>query len=196
MASHKSAIEFSLSPRLTARNSKCPHRHTGLATGSSLGLLRGMPSATLTWNHGLLSSIQPGDGRGFFRRFPKDTIISGTRHAMLSMVAQPLFGWRTKFWSFLLKLAKDRPSWTIQAEPGPATGPFHWKSRLLSIEELCRLQTFPRGYEIQGDRRSAQRQVGNAVPSAIAELLGLEIRRQFFGERVRRTLRLLPTRRV
>jgi DNA (cytosine-5)-methyltransferase 1 len=108
---------------------------------------------------------------------------------------QPLFGWRTKFWSFLLKLAKDRPSWTIQAEPGPATGPFHWRSRLLSIEELCRLQTFPRGYEIQGDRRSAQRQVGNAVPSAIAELLGLEIRRQFFGERVRRTLRLLPTRR-
>jgi DNA (cytosine-5)-methyltransferase 1 len=109
---------------------------------------------------------------------------------------QPLFGWRTKFWSFLLKLAKDRPSWTIQAEPGPATGPFHWKSRLLSIEELCRLQTFPHGYEVIGTRRSAQRQVGNAVPSAIGELLGLEIRRQFFGERVRRTLRLLPVRRT
>jgi DNA (cytosine-5)-methyltransferase 1 len=108
---------------------------------------------------------------------------------------EPLFGWRTKFWSFLLKLAKNQPSWTVQAEPGPATGPFHWKSRLLSIEELCRLQTFPRGYEIVGRRRSAQRQVGNAVPCAIAELLGLEIRRQFFGERVRRTLHLLPTRR-
>lgn len=108
---------------------------------------------------------------------------------------EPLFGWRTRFWSFLLKLAKKQPSWTIQAEPGPATGPFHWKSRLLSIEELCRLQTFPREYMIVGSRRSAHRQVGNAVPSAIGELLGLEVRRQLFGERVRRSLRLLPERR-
>ena len=106
--------------------------------------------------------------------------------------SEPLFGWRTRYWSFLLKLAKDQPSWTIQAEPGPATGPFHWRSRLLSIKELCRLQTFPDGYEIVGARRSAHRQVGNAVPSAIAELLGLEIRRQLFGEKVRRSLRLIP----
>lgn len=106
--------------------------------------------------------------------------------------SEPLFGWRTRYWSFLLKLAKNQPSWTIQAEPGPATGPFHWRSRILSIDELCRLQTFPDGYEIVGTRRSAHRQVGNAVPSAIAELLGLEIRRQFFGEKVRRSLRLIP----
>lgn len=107
--------------------------------------------------------------------------------------SKPLFGWRTRYWSFLLKLAKDKPSWTIQAEPGPATGPFHWRSRLLSIEELCRLQTFPNGYEIVGTRLSAHRQVGNGVPSAIAELLGLEIRRQLFGDRVRRELRLIPS---
>jgi DNA (cytosine-5)-methyltransferase 1 len=108
--------------------------------------------------------------------------------------SQPLFGWRTRFWSFLLKLAKAQPSWTIQADPGPATGPFHWKSRLLSIEEMCRLQTFPHGYDLFGSRRSAHRQVGNAVPSAIGELLGLELRRQLFGHRVRRGLRLLPER--
>jgi DNA (cytosine-5)-methyltransferase 1 len=108
---------------------------------------------------------------------------------------EPLFGWRTRFWSFLLKLAKNRPSWTIQAEPGPATGPFHWRSRLLSIQEMCRLQTFPRNYDILGDWRSARRQVGNAVPSAIGELLGWEIRRQLLGERVTPTLALLPTRR-
>jgi DNA (cytosine-5)-methyltransferase 1 len=106
--------------------------------------------------------------------------------------SEPLFGWRTRYWSFLLKLAKNKPSWTIQAEPGPATGPFHWRSRLLSIEEFCRLQTFPDGYEIVGTRRSAHRQVGNAVPSAMAEFLGLEIRRQLFGEKVRRSLRLVP----
>jgi len=108
---------------------------------------------------------------------------------------EPLFGWRTRFWSFLLKLAKAQPSWTIQAMPGPATGPFHWKSRLLSIEEMCRLQTFPREYAIAGSQRSARRQVGNAVPSAIGELLGLELRRQIFGDHVRRNLRMIPEHR-
>lgn len=107
----------------------------------------------------------------------------------------PLFGWRTRYWSFLLKLSKSEPSWTIQAEPGPATGPFHWKNRLLSIQELCRLQTFPHGYRIFGDRRSAHRQIGNAVPCALAEMLGLEIRRQFLREDVSTNLTLLPSRR-
>jgi DNA (cytosine-5)-methyltransferase 1 len=109
--------------------------------------------------------------------------------------SEPLFGWRTRFWTFLLKLAKNQPAWTIQADPGPATGPFHWRSRLLSTKELARLQTFPDDYKISGDRRSAHRQIGNAVPCAIAEMLGLEIRRQFLGERVRRTLRLIPKKR-
>ena len=109
---------------------------------------------------------------------------------------EPLFGWRTRFWSFLLKLSKHRPSWTIQAEPGPATGPFHWRNRILSIEELARLQTFPDEFEFVGDRRSAHRQIGNAVPCAIGELLGLEIRRQLLKESgVRRRLRLIPDRR-
>ena len=109
------------------------------------------------------------------------------------MKGQPLFGWRTRYWSFLLKLAKAEPSWTIQAAPGPATGPFHWRSRRLSPRELCRLQTIPDDYEVLGTLRSAQRQIGNAVPAAIGELLGLEIRRQWLGEkRVRRKLRLIP----
>ena len=102
------------------------------------------------------------------------------------------FGWRKKYWSFLLKLAKDKPSWTIQAEPGPATGPFHWRSRRLSVEEMAALQTFPSGYVFPEDYRAAHRQIGNAVPCALGELIGLEIRRQLFGERVRRTLTLIP----
>lgn len=95
-----------------------------------------------------------------------------------------LFGWRTRFWSFLLKLAKKRPSWTIQADPGPATGPFHWRSRCLSTRELCRLQTFPDDFEIVGDYRSCQRQIGNAVPPAIGEMLGRETLRQLLGQQV------------
>jgi DNA (cytosine-5)-methyltransferase 1 len=109
---------------------------------------------------------------------------------------EPLFGWRTRYWSFLLKLSKGQPSWTIQAEPGPATGPFHWRNRLLSIQELARLQTFPDGYQVVGSKPSAHRQIGNAVPCALGELLGLEIRRQLLGERhVRHQLTLIPDRR-
>ena len=105
---------------------------------------------------------------------------------------RPLFGWRRRYWSFLLKLAKDRPSWTIQAQPGPAIGPFHWKNRLLSHRELCRLQTFPDDVTMLGGRGDVQRQIGNAVPSLLSEVLGREILTQFLGREVKGELRLMP----
>lgn len=109
---------------------------------------------------------------------------------------EALFGWRRRYWSFLLKLAKDLPSWTIQAQPGPATGPFHWKSRRLSMRELCRIQTFPDDVEVVGDLRAIQRQVGNAVPSLLAEILGRCIATQLLdlGE-ITEPLALLPPNR-
>lgn len=106
----------------------------------------------------------------------------------------PLFGWRTRYWSFLLKLSKSKPSWTIQAQPGSAVGPFHWKNRRLSKRELCRLQTFPDNYEILGGRTEVQRQIGNAVPCLIGEVLGREIRKQFFGEELISPLKFLMKR--
>ena len=93
----------------------------------------------------------------------------------------PLFGWRRRYWSFLLKLAKALPSWTIQAQPGPATGPFHWDSRRLSMRELARLQTFPDDVEVTGSLREVQRQIGNAVPSLLTEVVGRAIRDQLLG---------------
>lgn len=92
-----------------------------------------------------------------------------------------LFGWRRRYWSFLLKLSKARPSWTVQAQPGPGTGPFHWKNRRLSMRELCRLQTFPDDVVVRGTYRAIHRQVGNAVPSLLAEVLAREIRSQLLG---------------
>jgi len=94
---------------------------------------------------------------------------------------EPLFGWRRRYWNFLLKLAKDRPSWTIQAQPGSATGPFHWKNRKLSSRELCRLQTFPGNVTLKGSRGDIQRLVGNAVPSVLAEVMARAIREQLLG---------------
>ena len=93
----------------------------------------------------------------------------------------PLFGWRRRYWSFLLKLAKDRPSWTIQAQPGPAIGPFHWKNRRLSVQEMAAIQTFPESLTFAGGRVSIQRQLGNAVPSLMAEVLARAIAQQLFG---------------
>ncbi|MEX0784316.1 MAG: DNA cytosine methyltransferase [Dehalococcoidia bacterium] len=106
----------------------------------------------------------------------------------------PLFGWRRHFWNFLLKLSKEKPSWTVQAQPGPAVGPFHWDNRRMARHELARLQTFPDSVEILGSLSVAQRQLGNAVPSLLAELLGRAIRRQFFGETVGSRPKLLPSR--
>ncbi len=108
---------------------------------------------------------------------------------------QPLFGWRTRYWSFLLKLAKRLPSWTIQAQPGAAIGPFHWNNRRLTFRELCRLQTFPEGLKLDCGRTEMQRMLGNAVPSLVAEVLAREIRRQFFSGPLNGSLHLLPPHR-
>jgi len=106
---------------------------------------------------------------------------------------EPLFGWRTRYWSFMLKLAKNQPSWTIQAQPGSAIGPFHWNSRKLTAQELCRLQTFPDGLKFNCGRTDVQKMLGNAVPSLMGEVLGREIRRQLLGERkVTGKLKLIP----
>ena len=105
----------------------------------------------------------------------------------------PLFGWRTRYWSFLLKLAKSRPSWTIQAQPGPSIGPFHWRSRPLSVEEMARLHTFPEDVRFVGGRTSIQRQIGNAVPSLMSEILAREIAAQLLDVEAMAPLRFAVT---
>jgi DNA (cytosine-5)-methyltransferase 1 len=109
---------------------------------------------------------------------------------------RPLFGWRRRYWSFLLKLSKRKPSWTIQAQPGPAIGPFHWKNRRLSPRELCRLQTFPDDYSINGGISAVQRQLGNAVPAALAEVIAREMRLQLLGDEIAVRPTLIPRRRL
>lgn len=103
----------------------------------------------------LLPQIPPGDNYLYF------TAKRGHPN--------PLFGWRKRYWSFLLKLDPDQPSPTIQAQPGPYVGPFHWHNRRLRLLEIKRLQTFPDDYLVTGSRRSAQLQIGNAVPPLLGE---------------------------
>jgi DNA (cytosine-5)-methyltransferase 1 len=86
-----------------------------------------------------------------------------------------LFGWRTRYWSFLQKLSKAAPAPTIVATPAQDAGPFHWANRHLSTRELAALQTFPMGYRFSGNRASRRRQIGNAVPVLMSEVLARAI---------------------
>lgn len=80
----------------------------------------------------------------------------------------PQFKWRSRYWSFLLKLSPSMPSWTIQARRSNNMGPFHWRNRILRIAEIKRLQTFPDDFVLIGNVERQWRQVGNAVPPIVA----------------------------
>lgn len=100
-----------------------------------------------------------------------------------------LFGSRTRFWSFLLKLSKIQPSWTLAAQPGPSTGPFHWDNRPLTKEELLVLQTFPSNWKLRGSYRDHVRMAGNATPPLLAEHLGRQIIKVLYRAPVPRKLK-------
>ncbi len=101
----------------------------------------------------------------------------------------PVFRWRTRFWSFLLKLSPDKPSWTIQANPGPYIGPFHWRSRRLRVPEIKRLQTFPDNWQFAGEPRKQWAQIGDAVPPLLIRRLGESLVHQVFRKALQPSMR-------
>lgn len=110
---------------------------------------------------------------------------------------KPIFGYRARYWSFLLKLAKGLPSWTLAAAPGPSTGPFHWDNRPLTPEEMLRLQSFPESWKVEGGERQRVRQAGNATPPLLAEVIGRSIAKQVFGKEPQGSPKLrIPRRRT
>ena len=114
----------------------------------------------------LLKLIPPGENYLFFtkeRGHPK-----------------PEFKWRSRYWSFLLKLSPKEPSWTIQASFSNNMGPFHWKNRFLRINEIKRIQTFPDNYKLTGNFKDQWRLVGNAVPPLLTKVISKEIKKQLF----------------
>ena len=109
----------------------------------------------------LLLQVPPGDNYLFF------TEKRGCRNQR--------FKWKSRYWTFLLKLSPNRPSWTIQASFSNNQGPFHWRNRFLRIEEIKRIQTFDDEYKLVGDFREQWRQIGNAVPTKLAYVFAKEI---------------------
>jgi DNA (cytosine-5)-methyltransferase 1 len=88
---------------------------------------------------------------------------------------RPQFKWRSRYWSFLLKLHPDKPSPTIQGQPGPWVGPFHWDDRRLRVAEIKRLMTFPDNFTVLGSRREQQLQLGNAVPPELGRAVAIAL---------------------
>jgi DNA (cytosine-5)-methyltransferase 1 len=95
---------------------------------------------------------------------------------------KPLFKWRSRYWTFLLKLDPNRPASTVQGQPGPYVGPFHWDNRRLRVPELKRLQGFPDEFELAGSRRNVQLQVGNSVPPPLGAIVAMAVRAQLKGK--------------
>jgi DNA (cytosine-5)-methyltransferase 1 len=105
----------------------------------------------------------------------------------------PVFAWRSKFSSFLYKVAQEQPVKTIQAQLGKFAGPFHWKNRRLTVAELKRLQSFPDDYEFCGSYDQINRQIGNSVPPRLAEILAQAVVKQLFDTQAYPELELMPT---
>lgn len=120
---------------------------------------------------GLVTDPEPSDGiRGRWAHLLPE-IPPGSNYLYYTAERghpEPVFKWRSRYWSFLLKLDPHRPSPTIQAQPGPNVGPFHWENRRLRVPEIKRLFTFPDSFDFVGTRASVQSQIGNSVPPLLA----------------------------
>lgn len=92
----------------------------------------------------------------------------------------PVFGWRSRFSDYLYKADPDSPVRTLKAQPGAASGPFHWDNRKFTEAELKRLQSFPDEYDLCGSYGQVVSQIGNSVPPDLAETLAKAIAAQLF----------------
>jgi DNA (cytosine-5)-methyltransferase 1 len=95
---------------------------------------------------------------------------------------EPVFAWRSKFHDFLHKVDPAYPCRTIKAQPGKFTGPFHWKNRHFTLEELKRLQSFPDDYRIVGSYGKVVEQIGNSVPPLLASVIATSVREQLLRQ--------------
>jgi DNA (cytosine-5)-methyltransferase 1 len=149
------------------------HRLPWVTAGEAIGDLDTEENADDTGHfaggkyHDLLEEIPPGDNYLY--------LTAKRGHP------NPQFEWRKRYWSFLLKLGPDLPSWTIQARRSNNMGPLHWRNRILRIEEVKRLQTFPDDWKLTGTIERQWRQIGNAVPPLLAEILGDALSDQLAG---------------
>lgn len=164
----------------------------------------GPSETTRTWDRAKLPHITAGQAFAGLRTLPEPgELVEGKFGELAAEIpggqnylwhtprygGRDAFEWRSRYWTFLLRLAADKPSSTLQAQPGPYVGPFHWenlpneegklRARRLRVPELLRLMTFPDNFHVIGTRADIQRQLGNAVPlelgKAVLRALSLQL---------------------
>lgn len=131
-----------------------------------------------------LAHIKPGED---WRDLPRELLPSGMQRALRKDHTRR---YRRMTWDGI-------PRAVITRFRDPKSGEYTHpeQDRTITIREAARLQGFPDGFVFHGDRSSQYDQVGNAVPTQLAEAIGLEIRRCLdgqLGERLRAPFRRRP----
>jgi len=124
--------------------------------------------ALSTQNVERLKYVPPG---GSWRDIPHDLLPRGMKLARRSD--------HTRRYG---RLDPDGLSGTILTKCDPHWGTFfHYEQdRAITVREAARLQSFPDKFHFLGNRVSQYRQVGNAVPPKLAEVLAKHIKETFF----------------
>jgi DNA (cytosine-5)-methyltransferase 1 len=115
-----------------------------------------------------LLALQPGQGR---EHLPDDLLAECHKRDASEIGHRGVYG----------RMAWDDVAPTITARFDSFTrGKFGHpeQSRTISLREGALLQTFPADYVFAGNKVDIARQIGNAVPPKLAELLGIEILRR------------------
>lgn len=80
------------------------------------------------------------------------------------------------------RLDPNKPSYTITGSGGGGTHCYHWEEpRALTNRERARLQSFPDTYIFHGSKESVRKQIGMAVPPALAKTIFTAILKTFAG---------------
>lgn len=147
-----------------------PEKRTYVTTGETIADLQDdneiVPPYGGKYGH-LLPDIPPGENYRFY------TEEMGHPN--------PQFAWRSKFSNFLYKMDPDDVCRTIIAYQGRYDGPFHWKNRKCTVDELKRMQGFPRDFRIEQSYQEGVKQIGNSVCPLVCEQIGKALRYQIEG---------------
>jgi DNA (cytosine-5)-methyltransferase 1 len=83
------------------------------------------------------------------------------------------------------KLDENKPADTITGNCGCASAPGKFlhptATRVLTVREASRLQSFPDNIEFEGSMSKKYKQVGNAVPPLLAKALALEVKKKYLS---------------
>jgi DNA (cytosine-5)-methyltransferase 1 len=131
-----------------------------------------------------LAHIKPGQD---WRDLPRDLLPSGMQRALRKDHTRR---YRRMTWDGV-------PRAVITRFRDPKSGEYTHpeQDRTITIREAARLQGFPDSFVFHGARSSQYEQVGNAVPTQLAEAIASEIRRCLdgqLGERLRAPFRRRP----